>query len=123
MKMAMCIQVGVPIVSFLDAGLIQARDVKPDNVFVNLQEGDMRFSDVQLGDLGGCYPDDSKWATGGTMTGTAIWASPEVLMELPWNTASDIWAFGTLVRTISHRYINHLFPYSTDRLIVCNTSL
>jgi serine/threonine protein kinase len=118
----MCIQVGVPIISFLNAGLSQAQDVKPDNVFVNLQ-GDMRFSNVQLGDLGGCYPNNSKWAAGGTMTGTAIWASPEVLMELPWNTASDIWAFGTLVRTISHCYINYLFPYSTDRLIAYNTSL
>lgn len=60
----------------------------------------MRFSDVQLGDLGGCYPIDSKWATSGTMVGAPIWNSPEVLMELPWNTATDIWSFGTIVRNI-----------------------
>ena len=73
-------------------------DVKPDNVFVNLQEGDMRFKDVQLGDLGGCYPVDSEWATSGTMVGAPIWSSPEIIMELPWNTATDIWSFGTMVR-------------------------
>ena len=35
-------------------------DVKLDNVFVNYREGNIRFSDVQLGDLGGTYPADSK---------------------------------------------------------------
>ncbi|PTU24175.1 hypothetical protein P175DRAFT_0513207 [Aspergillus ochraceoroseus IBT 24754] len=49
-------------------------DVKLDNIFVNYKDGENRFSDVQLGDLGG---------------------SPEVLMETPWNTATDIWSFGT----------------------------
>jgi serine/threonine protein kinase len=73
-------------------------DVKPQNVFVNLQEGDMRFSDVQLGDLGGCYPADSHWATSGSMVGAPIWTSPEVLMNLPWNTATDIWSFGAMAR-------------------------
>ncbi|KAJ5061081.1 putative serine/threonine protein kinase [Bipolaris maydis] len=29
--------------------------------------GDIRFSEVQLGDLGGCYPTDSEWTTFGTM--------------------------------------------------------
>lgn len=72
-------------------------DIKPDNVFVNLQEGDMRFSDVQLGDLGGCYPTGSDWARSGTMVGAPIWSSPEVLLEMPWNTATDIWSFGALV--------------------------
>jgi serine/threonine protein kinase len=78
-------------------------DVKPDNVFVNLQKGDIgssdvRFSDVQLGDLGGCYPTNSEWATSGTVVGAPMWTSPEILMELPWNTAADIWSFGTMVR-------------------------
>lgn len=75
-------------------------DVKPHNVFVNLQEGDSdnRFSDVQLGDLGGCYPAKSKWAKSGAMVGAPVWTSPEVLMELPWNTAADIWSFGAMVR-------------------------
>ncbi|KAF3001487.1 hypothetical protein E8E13_008727 [Curvularia kusanoi] len=57
----------------------------------------MRFSEVQLGDLGGCYPVDSEWATSGTVVGTPLWTSPEILMEQPWNTAADIWSFGTLL--------------------------
>ncbi|RYN85812.1 hypothetical protein AA0119_g13090 [Alternaria tenuissima] len=72
-------------------------DVKPNNVFANLQEGNVRFSDVQLGDLGGCYPADSNWATSGTVVGTPMWTSPEILMELPWNTAADIWSFGAML--------------------------
>jgi len=72
-------------------------DVKLDNVFVNLSEGDNRFSEVQLGDLGGCSSIHSKWATSGTFVGTPMWTSPEVIMEMPWNTASDIWSFGTLL--------------------------
>ena len=58
----------------------------------------MLFKDVQLRDLGGCYPVDSEWATSGTMVGAPIWSSPEILMELPWNTVTDIWSFGTMVR-------------------------
>lgn len=78
--------------------LTSAEDVKLDNVFVNLQEGDNRFSEVQLGDLGGCYSTQSKWATSGTFVGTPMWTSPEIIMEMPWNTATDIWSFGALVR-------------------------
>jgi len=80
--------------------LIMMKDVKLDNVFVNLSEGDNRFSEVQLGDLGGCSSIHSKWATSGTFVGTPMWTSPEVIMEMPWNTASDIWSFGTLVRML-----------------------
>jgi serine/threonine protein kinase len=77
---------------------MDAPDVKPDNLFVNLQEGNMRFSDVQLGDLSGCYPVHSKWATFGAVMGTSIWTSPEILLEQAWNTAADIWSFGAMVR-------------------------
>jgi len=52
---------------------------------------------VQLGDLGGSYPADSKWAREGTPVGAPMWSSPEVIMETPWNTATDIWSFGTVV--------------------------
>jgi hypothetical protein len=72
-------------------------DIKPNNVFVNLRESDIRFSNVQLGDLSGCYPADSEWATSGTAVGAPMWTSPRILMELPWNTAADIWSFGTML--------------------------
>jgi serine/threonine protein kinase len=73
-------------------------DVKLDNVFVNLQEGDNRFSDVQLGDLGGCCSVNSEWATTGTLVGAPMWSSPEIILEMPCNTAADIWSFGAVVR-------------------------
>lgn len=79
----------------------KVEDVKLDNVFVNYREGHIRFSDVQLGDLRGTYPADSKYAREGTPVGAPMWSSPEVIMETPWNTATDIWSFGTVV------HINH----------------
>jgi serine/threonine protein kinase len=73
-------------------------DVKLDNIFVDVQESDEnRFTNVQLGDLGGCVSVDSEWATSGTQVGTPMWSAPELLMEIPWNTAADIWSFGNLV--------------------------
>ena len=69
------------------------------NVFVNFRQekDEVRFSDVQLGDFGGSLPEDSEWAKLGTPVGAPVWSSPEVLMETPWNTATDIWSFGTVV--------------------------
>jgi serine/threonine protein kinase len=64
-------------------------DVKPDNIFVNYREGDNRFSDVQLGDLGGACSTHSAIAKEGTPIGAPMWSSPEVIMETPWNTATD----------------------------------
>ncbi|KAL5329140.1 hypothetical protein ACEPPN_002650 [Leptodophora sp. 'Broadleaf-Isolate-01'] len=72
-------------------------DVKLDNVLVNYRGGNNRFSDVQLGDLGGTYLADSKYAQAGTPVGAPMWTSPEVIMETPWNTATDIWSFGTVL--------------------------
>lgn len=74
-------------------------DVKPSNVFVNhSQDGnEIRFSEVQLGDFGGSYHQESEWAKSATPIGAPMWSSPEVLMEIPWNTATDIWSFGTLL--------------------------
>ncbi|KAF8865644.1 serine/threonine protein kinase [Acephala macrosclerotiorum] len=72
-------------------------DVKLDNVLVNYKEGDIRFLDVQLGDLGGTCFADSKYAKEGTPVGAPMWTSPEVIMETPWNTATDIWSFGTVL--------------------------
>ncbi|KAJ8128990.1 hypothetical protein O1611_g4640 [Lasiodiplodia mahajangana] len=74
-------------------------DIKLNNVFVNFKKNreDVRFSDVQLGDFGGSYPQESEWAKSGTPIGAPIWNSPEIIMETPWNTATDIWSFGTVV--------------------------
>lgn len=99
--MIMCTQVNVYTKSVLFLTKFTVLDVKPDNVFVNYREGDVRFSDVQLGDLGGTYPADSKWAKQGTLVGAPVWRSPEMIMEAPWNTATDIWSFGAMVSSQS----------------------
>lgn len=86
--------------------LILFKDFKLDNVFVKLsQDSNDRFDDIQLGDLGGCVPADSDWATSGTQVGTPMWSAPELLMEIPWNTSADIWSFGTIVCIHSPRYL------------------
>ncbi|KZL88161.1 serine threonine protein kinase [Colletotrichum incanum] len=63
---------------------------------------DLHFSDVQIGDLGASYSVDSDIATKGFLIGAPIWTSPEVLMEVPWGTASDIWAFGSMMIALLH---------------------
>lgn len=75
----------------------KVEDVKLDNILVNYREGDIRFSDVQLGDLSGTYPADSKHAQAGMPVGAPMWTSLEVLMKTLWNTSTDIWSFGTVV--------------------------
>lgn len=77
-------------------------DVKLDNILVNYGDGDIQFSDVQLPDLGGTQPIDSKYARERTPVGAPMWTSPEVIMETPWNTATDIWSFGTVVGSPPH---------------------
>jgi serine/threonine protein kinase len=84
-------------------------DIKPDNVLVNFQDGDIRFSKVQLGDLGGSYPEGSKWAKEGTQIGAPMWTSPEVIMETPWNTATDIWSFGCMLISLIYGGTFNLF--------------
>ncbi|EGC45357.1 serine/threonine protein kinase [Histoplasma capsulatum var. duboisii H88] len=91
-------------------------DVKLDNVFVNYNRHDtngLRFSDVQLGDLGGTYPADSNWARKGTPVGAPMWSSPEVIMETPWNTATDIWSFGAVLISLIYGGNFNLFRPKT----------
>ncbi|KAF1914898.1 hypothetical protein BDU57DRAFT_579479 [Ampelomyces quisqualis] len=96
--------------------LTQTKDVKLDNIFANLQENnDDRFSAIQLGDLGGCVPADSEWATSGTQVGTPIWSAPELLMEIPWTTAADIWSFGTVLISLIYGGDFNLFRPAVPR--------
>ncbi|KUI70428.1 Serine/threonine-protein kinase svkA [Cytospora mali] len=56
-------------------------DVKPSNIFVNYRkdQSEVHFYDVQLGDFGGSYHQDSEWAKSGTPIGAPMWSSPEVI--------------------------------------------
>ncbi|KAK0114166.1 hypothetical protein ONS95_013667 [Cadophora gregata] len=89
------------------------KDVKLDNILVNYSGGDIRFSDVQLGDLGVTYREDSKYAKAGTPVGAPMWSSPEIIMETPWNTATDIWSFGSVVISLIYGGNFNLFRPKT----------
>lgn len=87
-------------------------DVKLNNVLVNYaspkdDQADIRFTDVELADVGSTYPTDHKYAKKGVCIGAPIWRSPEVLLELPWNTSTDIWSFGVCVRLL---HFSNLLP-------------
>lgn len=108
MKTVTCMLVtGTDDLWLLDAPMLKfdSADVKPDNVFVNYKtqygENESRFSDVPLGDFGSTYPADSKWARLGTPLGAPMWCSHEMIMETPWNTATDIWSFGAMVYSLT----------------------
>lgn len=64
---------------------------------MNYRDGDVQFSDIQLGDLGGTYSEASTYAKEGIPVRAPMWSSPEVIMETPWNNAIDIWSFRTMV--------------------------
>lgn len=72
--------------------------MKPANILVNLcQDGDMRFKDVCLADLGDAVATDSVEATSGYPYGTPLFRSPEATLMMPFTTAHDIWSFGATV--------------------------
>lgn len=78
-------------------GLVHT-DVKLDNIFVNYGPQDQsRFSDIQLGDLGGVVHHDSDFAKEGHLIGAGISRSPEATLQLHWGTATDVWSFGNAV--------------------------
>ena len=61
------------------------QDVKPDNVLVNYGHGDIRFSDVKLGDCGSTVHRDSGHAKDGDVIRAPIFRSPEAQLRLPWD--------------------------------------
>ncbi|KAM5434422.1 hypothetical protein McanCB21832_003831 [Microsporum canis] len=76
-----------------DNGYVHA-DVKLDNIFVNYKVGsshENRFADIKRSRV------DSALAREGTPVGAPIWSSPEVIMQTPWNTATDIWSLGAVL--------------------------
>ncbi|KAH8702926.1 kinase-like domain-containing protein [Phaeosphaeriaceae sp. PMI808] len=48
------------------------------------------------------YREDSKYAKEGIPVGAPMWSSPEVIMEMPWNTATDIWSFGAMLINLTY---------------------
>ena len=61
---------------------------------MNYGSGESRFSEIKLADCGGAVSIESEFARDGVPTGTSLFRAPEVHLEIPWNTAADIWSFG-----------------------------
>jgi hypothetical protein len=63
-------------------------DVKPDNIFVNLGQGILRFSDIVLADLDDVQktsPEEYlRVGESGSHMGAAIFRSPEAMLPLRW---------------------------------------
>ncbi|KAI1958416.1 hypothetical protein LOZ58_005148 [Ophidiomyces ophidiicola] len=85
-------------------------DIKP-SIVVNYGECEHRFVEVQLADLGGTVSENSEFAKKGILRGTNVFRAPEVHLELPWGTASDIWSFG-----VTHEWFGQ-FPHSMKDIV------
>ncbi|CAI7590462.1 unnamed protein product [Penicillium viridicatum] len=72
-------------------------DIKPSNVLVNHGQDAVQFRDVQLADFGSTVHMDSTYAQHGDPIGTPILRGPEAHLQMKWDTATDIWSFGTMV--------------------------
>ncbi|KAH9907389.1 serine/threonine protein kinase [Xylariomycetidae sp. FL2044] len=82
-------------------GLVHT-DVKLDNVFVNYGRDGQRFSEIQLGDLGGVVSEDSKFAKEGHVIGAAFSRSPEAMLQMHWKKSTDVWSFGNAILSLVH---------------------
>ncbi|KAL8945391.1 MAG: hypothetical protein Q9211_000100 [Gyalolechia sp. 1 TL-2023] len=81
-------------------------DVKPDNLLVNLGSGNVRFSEIKLGDLGDSVAEDDPTNTGQHIIGAPIYRAPEVMLNVRWTTAVDMWSLGaTLICYLLRRHI------------------
>lgn len=46
-----------------------------------------------------------------------MWTSPEVILDLPWNTATDIWSLGAMIYTcLLHSSL--FIPFSFSGIVV-----
>ncbi|KAH7139421.1 kinase-like domain-containing protein [Dendryphion nanum] len=90
-------------------------DIKPKNVLINYGTGNNRIKEVQLADLGGSLPLDSKFLKEGEEMGTEVFRSPEAQLQLGLGPPMDIWAFGATVIGLLYGDNFHIFAPTVPR--------
>lgn len=83
-------------VSFLHENNLIHRDLKPENLL--LDETDC----IKLCDFGWCV--ELKVGNRVTFCGTFEYMAPELIKELPYNHAVDVWSLGVLLYELIHGY-------------------
>lgn len=75
-------------------------DIKPDNILANCHVKNTHFDDFKLGDLGDSVPEDIATNNGQHIIGAPIYRAPEVMLNVKWTSAVDIWSLGATVRLL-----------------------
>jgi len=77
------------------------RDIKLDNILVNLKEGaagnQIRDFEFKLGDMGLAKSMDSPNSMNDTFAGTPLAMAPELINGNQYSYKADVWSLGTLL--------------------------
>ena len=99
---------------YLHERRILHRDLKTANVFLT------RSSIVKLGDFGVSRVLSATAELAKTFVGTPYYLSPELLSNLPYGPASDVWALGCIfyeIATLEHPFDAKNFPQLATKII------
>lgn len=95
------IQVTTAVVFLHENNLIH-RDLKPENILIDDND------EIKLCDFGWCV--ELKVGHRVTFCGTFEYMAPELIKEVPYNNAVDIWSLGVLLYELTHGHS----PFKTD---------
>lgn len=84
----------------LHAGKRVHTDIKPDNILANCHAEGTHFENFKLSDLGDSVPEDIATNNGQHIIGAPIYRAPEVMLNVKWTSAVDIWSPGATVRLL-----------------------
>jgi casein kinase II subunit alpha len=72
-------------------------DIKPNNILADNGTGNARFGTIQLGDFGDSVPWEIDTNNGDHIISAPIYRAPEVMLNVRWTAAVDIWSLGASV--------------------------